>query len=94
MLTRPDRLHYDYSHLTHIFTNLEGKSIQKFHSDIKIERIKELLEYNELTISEISNEMGYSSATYLSTQFRKATGVTPSDYKNQAQKRKVDLNEF
>ncbi|AVR46590.1 AraC family transcriptional regulator [Christiangramia fulva] len=89
-----NRLHYDYSHLTHIFTKLEGKNIQKFHSEVKIERIKELLEYNELTISEIAHEMGYSSATYLSTQFKKPTGVIPSDYKNKEEKRKIDLNRF
>ena len=89
-----NRLHYDYSHLTRIFTKLEGKNIQKFCSEIKIERIKELLEYNELTISEIAHEMGYSSATYLSTQFRKATGLSPSDYKNQKERRKIDLNMF
>lgn len=88
------RLHYDYSHLTHIFTKLEGKNIQKFYSEIKIERIKELLEYNELTVLEIAHEMGYSSATYLSTHFKKATGVTPSDYKNKEEKRKTDLNRF
>lgn len=89
-----NRLHYDYSHLTHIFTKLEGKNIQKFHSEVKIERIKELLEYNELTIIEIAHEMGYSSATYLSTQFKKATGVTPSDYRTKEEKRKIDLNMF
>ncbi|MGY5846422.1 helix-turn-helix domain-containing protein [Salegentibacter sp. HM20] len=89
-----DRLHYDYSHLTHIFTKLEGKNIQKFYSEIKIERIKELLEYDELTILEISQEMGYSCATYLSTQFKKATGLSPSEYKTQKEKRETDLNEF
>lgn len=89
-----DRLHYDYSHLTHIFTKLEGKNIQKFQNEIKIERIKELLEYDELTISEITHEMGYSSATYLSTQFKKASGLSPSEYKNQKEKREMDLNKF
>lgn len=89
-----DRLHYDYSHLTHVFSKLEGKNIQKFCSEIKIERIKELLEYDELTISEIAHEMRYSSATYLSTQFRKATGLSPSEYKIQNVKRKKDLDMF
>ena len=89
-----DRLHYDYSHLTHIFTKLEGKNIQKFHSEIKIERIKELLEYDELSVSEIAHEMGFSSATYLSTQFKKATGFSPSEYKKQKEKRNIDLNMF
>ncbi|UJH91884.1 AraC family transcriptional regulator [Antarcticibacterium sp. 1MA-6-2] len=66
-------LYYDYSHLTRLFTTIEGKTIQEFQNQVKIERIKELLEYNELNISEIARETGYSSATYLSTQFRKVT---------------------
>jgi AraC-like DNA-binding protein len=76
-----DRLHYDYSYLTNLFSKSEGQSIQGFQNSIKIERIKELLEYDELSISEIALEMGYSSAAYLSTSFRKATGISPSSYK-------------
>jgi AraC-like DNA-binding protein len=83
-----DTLHYDYSHLSSIFSKEEGKSIQNFQQDIKIERIKELLEYDELSISEIAQDMGYGSAAYLSTQFKKITGVTPSQYKaNNSSKR-------
>lgn len=87
-----DTLLCDYSHLTRVFTAIEGKTIQEFQNQIKIERIKELLEYNELNISEIARETGYSSATYLSTQFRKVTGISPSDYKLQKHKRKEDLD--
>jgi len=78
-----DMLHYDYSHLSSIFSKMEGKSIQNFQQDIKIERIKELLEYEELSISEIARDMGYGSAAYLSTQFKKNTGLSPSQYKLQ-----------
>jgi AraC-like DNA-binding protein len=85
-------LYYDYSHLTRVFTAIEGKTIQEFHNQIKIERTKELLEYNELNISEIAREVRYSSATYLSTQFKKMTGLSPSGYKLQKIKRAVDLD--
>lgn len=89
-----ERLRYDYSHLTHVFTKMEGKSIQKYHNEIKIERTKELLEYDELSITEIAQEIGYSSAAYLSTQFKRATGVSPSIYKDQKGKRHSSLDNF
>src|SRR5690606_20736600 len=76
-----EELHMDYSHLSSIFTRIEGKSIQQFQQEIKSERVKELLEYDELNISEIAHDLGYSSAAYLSTQFKKSTGLTPSEYK-------------
>ncbi|QED39072.1 helix-turn-helix domain-containing protein [Antarcticibacterium arcticum] len=85
-------LYYDYSHLTRVFTAIEGKTIQEFQNQVKIQRIKELLEYNEMNISEVASETGYSSATYLSTQFKKATGMSPSDYRLQKAQREVDLN--
>lgn len=81
-LVLSDELHMDYSHLSSIFSKTEGKSIQQFQQDIKSERVKELLEYDEMNISEIANDLGYSSAAYLSTQFKKSTGLTPSEYKS------------
>ena len=89
-----EHLRYDYSHLTHVFTKIEGQTIQKFQHTIRIERIKELLEYKELSISEIARELGYSSAAYLSTQFKRATGMSPSEYKIKNVKRNIDLNDF
>lgn len=74
-------LHLDYSHLSSVFSRSEGKSIQQYQQEVKIERIKELLEYDELNIQEIAIDMGYSSAAYLSTQFKKTTGITPSQYR-------------
>lgn len=85
-------LYYDYSHLTRVFTAIEGKNIQEFQNQVKLERTKELLENNELNISEIAREVGYSSATYLSTQFKKFTGLSPSDYRDQKLRREVDLD--
>lgn len=82
-----EQLHMDYSHLSSLFSKIEGKSIQHFQQEIKTERVKELLEYDELSISEIANEMGYSSAAYLATQFKKSTGFTPSVFRLQHQKR-------
>lgn len=76
-----EQLHFDYSHLSSIFSKTEGKSIQRYQNELKVERIKELLEYNELSISEIADTLGFGSAAYLSTQFKKITGTTPSKYK-------------
>lgn len=75
------RLNYDYSHISTTFSRSEGKSIQDFQLEVRVKRIKELLEYGELSISEIARELGYSSAAYLSTQFKKITGENPSQYK-------------
>lgn len=71
----------DYSHISSVFTRVEGKSIQHYQQEVKTERIKELLEYDELSIQEIAIDMGYSSPAYLSTQFKKTTGITPSQYR-------------
>jgi AraC family transcriptional regulator len=76
-----EELHLDYSHLSSLFTRSEGKSIQCYQQEVKTERIKELLEYDELSIQEIAIDMGYSSPAYLSTQFKKTTGITPSQYR-------------
>lgn len=83
-----EELHYDYSHLTGIFSRVEGQSIQNFQNKIRAERIKELLEYNELNIAEIAYKMGFGSAAYLSTFFKKETGLSPSQFKLQHQGRK------
>lgn len=76
-----EQLHYDYSHLSNLFKSLEGKSINTFQQNIKIERIKELLEYDELSISQIADNLGFGNAAYLSTTFKKHTGITPSQYR-------------
>ncbi len=87
-----EEIHMDYSHLSSIFSRIEGKSIQQFQQEIKCERVKELLEYDELNISEIANDLGYSSAAYLSTQFKKSTGLTPSEYKLKHRKSRTPLD--
>ncbi|WP_026914526.1 AraC family transcriptional regulator [Christiangramia portivictoriae] len=75
-------LNYDYSHITHAFTESEGQSIQKFYNAVRIERAKELLNYDDWSIGMIADNLGYSTPAYLSTSFRKTTGFTPSEYKN------------
>lgn len=74
-------LHRDYSHLSKIFSETTGTTIEQYIIAQKIERVKELIEYGDLTISEIADLLGYSSAAHLSAQFRKHTGLTPSEYK-------------
>ncbi|MDT0643644.1 helix-turn-helix domain-containing protein [Zunongwangia sp. F363] len=87
-----DRLHYDYSHLTNLFTKYEGRSISSFQNSIRVQRVKELLEYDELNISEIADQTGYSSAAYLSSSFRKSTGLSPSEYRLKRVKRQNTLD--
>ena len=82
-------LHLDYPYISNLFTSVEGISIEKFFIAQKIEKVKELLVYDELSLSEIAYRMGYSSPQYLSSQFRKVTGLTPSHFRELgAQKRK------
>ncbi len=76
------RLHYDYNYLSNLFSAVEGTTIEKYFIAQKIEKVKELLMYDELTLSEISDRLGYSSVAYLSGQFKKVTGLTPTYYKS------------
>jgi YesN/AraC family two-component response regulator len=76
-----EQLHYDYSHLSNLFTALEGKRINTFQQNIKIERIKELLEYDELSIGQIADDLGFGNSAYHSTAFKKHTGISPSQYR-------------
>lgn len=71
----------NYSHLSTIFSSKEGITIEKFIIHQKIEKVKELLAYNELTLSEIAYTNGYSSVQHLSNQFKQVTGMKPSDFK-------------
>lgn len=76
-----DKLHQDYSNLSRLFSSVEGITIEKFVVSQKIERVKELLFYNEYNLSEIAFEMDYSSVAHLSAQFKKETGMTPTRFK-------------
>lgn len=76
-----DRLNLDYHYLSTLYSSVEGTTIEKHLINLKIERVKELLVYDEKTLSEIAWELGYNSVAYLSGQFKKITGFTPSYFK-------------
>lgn len=76
------QMHCDYSALSNLFSQLEGITIERFYILQKIEKVKELVLYNELTLSQIASQLNYSSASYLSNQFKKETGLTPSQFKS------------
>ena len=73
----------DYAHLSHLFSKTENLTIEKFWIMQRVERAKELLSYDELPISDIARQLGYSSAAYLTNQFKTITGLTPAAYRNQ-----------
>ncbi|MFT3794608.1 helix-turn-helix domain-containing protein [Flavobacterium sp.] len=76
-----DRLAYDYSYLSDLFSGIEGKSVEQYFIELRIERVKELIVYDQLTFTEIAFRTGFSSVHHLSSQFRKNTGLTPSHFK-------------
>ena len=76
-----EKLHLDYSYLSGLFSSVEGRSIEHYFISQRIERAKELLVYDELTLSEIAYRLDYSSVAHLSAQFKKTTGLTPSYFK-------------
>lgn len=76
-----NELHHDYSYLSNLFSDVEGTTIEKYFISQKIERVKELLVYNELSLSEIAYQLHYSSVAHLSNQFKKVTGLTPTHFK-------------
>ena len=84
-----DNLHYEYKYLSRLFSSVDGITIEQFIIHQKIERTKELLIYDELTLSEIAWKLGYSSVAHLSNQFKNVTGMTPKSFKQiGAEKRK------
>lgn len=84
----------DYTYLSNIFSEVEGITIQQFIIIHKIEKVKELLLYGELSLTEISHRMNYSSVSHLSTQFKKVTGLTPSYFNRLKIKRNENLKEL
>ena len=89
-----EKLNYDYTYLSNVFSEVKGITIQQFIIFHKIERVKELLLYDELNLTEISYKLNYSSVAHLSNQFKKVTGLTPSFYKKLKQKRKNNLEDL
>lgn len=88
------KLHYDYTYLSNLFSEVEGTTIEKYFIAQRIEKAKELLMYDELTLAQIADRLGYSSPSYLSNQFRKQTGLSPSFYKSLKENRRRNIEEL
>lgn len=89
-----EKLKYDYTYLSNLFSEVKGITIQQFIIIHKIERVKELLLYDELNLTEISYRLQYSSVAHLSSQFKKVTGLTPSEYKHLRFKHRNTIEEI
>ncbi len=89
-----EKLGYEYTYLANVFSEVKGITIQQFIIIHKIERVKELLIYDELSLTEISHKLHYSSVAHLSNQFKKITGLTPTFYKQLKNKRKQNLEDL
>ena len=88
-----EKLNHDYTYLANLFSEVKGITIEKFYLTHKIEKVKELIVYDELNFSEIAYKMHYSSVAHLSNQFKKITGLTPSHFKNLKNKRRSTLED-
>lgn len=88
-----EKLEYDYTYLANLFSEVTGTTIEHFIISHKIERVKELLIYDELNLTEISYLLNYSSVAHLSTQFKKVTGLTPTFFKKIKSNKRTPLND-
>lgn len=86
-------LHLDYPYLSKLFSEVEGITIEQYIINQKIEKVKEYLVYDELTLSEVADKMGYSSVAHLSNQFKKVTGLSPSHFREVKQNKRIALDE-
>lgn len=86
-----EKLNYDYTYLANLFSSVEGTTIEHFIIMHKIEKVKELLVYDELSLTEISYKLHYSSVAHLSNQFKKITGLTPSHFKKLRHHRRLNV---
>lgn len=86
-----EKLNHNYTYLANLFSEVKGTTIEQFHLAHKIEKVKELLVYDELNLTEIADKMHYSSVAHLSNQFKKMTGLTPSHFKKLKDKRRDSL---
>jgi AraC-like DNA-binding protein len=88
------KLNHDYTYLANLFSEIQGVTIEHFIINHKVERIKELIIYDELNISEIAWKMNYSSVAHLSNQFKKVTGLSPSHFKQLKNKRRSQIEDI
>lgn len=89
-----EKLNHDYTYLANLFSEVQGTTIEHFIISHKIERIKELIIYDELNITEIAWKMNYSSVAHLSNQFKKVTGLSPSHFKQLKDKRRSSIEDI
>ena len=89
-----EKLDHNYTYLANLFSEVQGTTIEQFIISHKIERIKELMIYGELNITEIAWKMNYSSVAHLSSQFKKVTGLSPSHFKNMKDKRRNPIEDI
>jgi AraC-like DNA-binding protein len=89
-----EKLNHDYTYLSNLFAEVTGTTIQQFVIKHKIERAKELIVYDELSLSEIAWKLHYNSIQHFSTQFKKITGLTPTHFKELKEKRRKSLNDL
>jgi AraC-like DNA-binding protein len=89
-----EKLKYDYTYLANLFSEVQGTTIERFIITHKIEKVKELIIYDELNLTEIAWKMHYSSVAHLSNQFKKITGLTPSHFKNLKDRRRNPIEEI
>lgn len=87
-----ERLHYEYTYLSALFSSVEGITLEQYIIRQKVERIKELIVYDELSLSEIAWQLGYSSTAHLSSQFKKVTGLPPSHFKRLGAERRTPID--
>lgn len=88
-----ENLNYDYTYLANLFSEVKGITIEKFYLTHKIEKVKELIVYDELNLTEIAYKLHYSSVSHLSNQFKKFTGLTPTHFKQLKHKRRKTLED-
>jgi AraC family transcriptional regulator len=87
-----EKLPYDYSYISDLFSSIEGKTIEQYFILQRIEKVKELIVYDQLSLTEISYQTGYSSVHHLSSQFKKITGLSPSHFKKIAGEKRKSLD--
>jgi len=89
-----DKLQYDYTYVSNLFSEVEDTTIEKYYIAQRIEKVKELLVYDELSLAQIADKLGYSSPAYLSGQFKKVTGFTPTHYKSIKANKRRSIDEL
>ncbi|MCL9804567.1 AraC family transcriptional regulator [Flavobacterium amniphilum] len=89
-----EKLSLDYNYVSNLFSEVEGVTVEKYYILQRVEKVKELLVYDELNLSEIAYQLNYSSVAYLSNQFKKVTGFTPTYFKQLKEKKRKQIEDL